>query len=301
MTTVERTILVLGGGGVKGITHVGAWKALREAGVEVAEIVGTSIGSLVGASIAGGAGVELLEANARALTKRDIVDINRWALLPNGLRQKAIFRGLALRAYIERILPCRDWAELEIPLSVNAVDLETGTVLWFGAGGRTDIPLCEAIYASSALPVFFPPARIEGRHLVDGGIMDAVPITRAADRRATRIIAVTASSGRVKDAADTVEKGLISIHHRVVDMMSYARREVVEDMWLGCPVVHVRPNLEGYSTFDFEAVDYFLAEGYRATLEALEREARVAAGPPAAVAPLEPDGGNHQRGQRPGS
>jgi NTE family protein len=278
MMKTERTILVLGGGGVKGITHVGAWKALREAGVEVAEIVGTSIGSLVGASIAAGASVEQLESNARALTKRDIVDVNRWALLPNGLRQKAIFRGVALRDYIERVLPCSEWSELAIPLSMNAVDLETGAVVWFGAGGRTDIALSEAIYASSALPVFFPPAPIDGMHLVDGGIMDAVPITRAADRRADRIIAVTASAGRVKDAADTVEKGMISIYHRVVDIMSYARRELVEDMWLGCPVVHVRPILSGYSTFDFDAVDYFLEEGYRATREALEREAKVITG-----------------------
>jgi NTE family protein len=276
--SAERTILVLGGGGVKGITHVGVWKALREAGVEVAEIVGTSIGSLVGASIAGAAPVELLEANARALNKRDIVDINRWALLPNGIRQKAIFRGLALRGYIERVLPVAEWSELAIPLSMNSVDLETGAVVWFGAGGRTDVPLAEAIYASSALPVFFPPAELNGMHLVDGGIMDAVPITRAADRRADRIIAVNASSGRVKDAADTVEKGMISIHHRVVGIMSYAHREVVEDMWLGCPVVHVRPRLDGYSTFDFDAVDYFLEEGYRATLEALERAARISAG-----------------------
>jgi NTE family protein len=274
----ERTILVLGGGGVKGITHVGAWKALREAGIEVAEIVGTSIGSLVGASIAGGASVEELEEKARGLVKSDIVDVNRWALLPNGVRQKSIFRGLALRGYIERMLPRGEWSELEIPLSINAVDLETGNVVWFGAGGRTDLSLAEAIYASSALPVFFPPARVEGMHLVDGGIMDAVPITRAADRRADRIIAVTASSGRVKDAADTVEKGMIAIHHRVVDIMTYARREVVEDMWLGCPVLHVRPELSGYSTFDFDAVEYFLEEGYRATLEALEREARIGAG-----------------------
>jgi NTE family protein len=271
MMNTERTILVLGGGGVKGITHVGAWKALREAGVEVAEIVGTSIGSLVGAAIAGGASVELLEETARELTKRDIVDINRWALLPNGLRQKSIFRGLALRAYIHRVLPRRSWSELELPLSMNAVDLETGDTVWFGAGGRIDIPLPEAVYASAALPVFYPPAQIEGMHLVDGGIKDAVPITRAADRRADRIIAVNASSGRKKDAADTVEKGMISIHHRVVNIMSYAHREVVEDMWMASPVIQVRPNLDGYSTFDFDAVDYFLEEGYRATLEALER------------------------------
>jgi NTE family protein len=276
MKNTNRTILVLGGGGVKGITHVGVWRALREAGIEVCEIVGTSIGSLVGASIAGGASVEELEERALSLTKADIVDINRWALLPNGIRQKSIFRGVALRRYIGEVLPRREWSELEIPLSINAVDLESGYMVWFGAGGRTDVPLVDAVYASSALPVFYPPAQIDGMHLVDGGIMDAVPITRAADRRADRIIAVTASSTRVKDAADTVEKGMISIHHRVVGMMSYARRELVEDMWLGVPVVHVRPVLDGYSTFDFDAVDYFIEEGYRATLAALEEEAVAA-------------------------
>jgi len=271
MKTTERTVLVLGGGGVKGITHVGAWRALREAGIEVSEIVGTSIGALVGASIAGGSSVELMEARARSLTKRDIVDINRWALLPNGLRQKSVFRGIALRRYIARVLPREEWSELEIPLSINAVDLESGYMVWFGAGGRTDIPLCDAVYASSALPVFYPPAAIGGMHLVDGGLMDAVPITRAADRRADRIIAISASAGQVKDAADTVEKGMISIHHRVVDIMSYARRELVEETWPGPPVLHIRPYLEGYSTFDFDAVDFFLEEGYRATREALEQ------------------------------
>jgi NTE family protein len=278
MTSTERTALVLGGGGVKGITHVGAWKALREVGIGVSEIVGTSIGALVGATIAGGATVGLLEARARTLIKRDIVDINRWALLPNGVRQKAVFRGQALREYIDRVLPCREWSELKIPLSINTVDLETGYTVWFGAGGRTDVSLAEAVYASCALPLFYPPAEVDGMHLVDGGILDPVPITRAADGGADRIIAVTASSSRKKDAADTVEKGLIAIHHRVVDIMATERRELVEEMWLGAPVIHVRPNLAGYSTFDFDAVDYFLDEGYRATLEALEREAkRVAA------------------------
>jgi NTE family protein len=280
MTQPERTVLVLGGGGVKGITHVGAWKALCELGVEVAEIVGTSIGSLVGAAIAGGATVEEMEANARVLAKRDIVDINRWAILPNGVRQKAIFRGIALREYIRRVLPCSDWSELSIPLSVNAVDLETGHMVWFGEGGRTDVAVPDAVYASSALPVFYPPAQIDGMHLVDGGILDAVPITRAADRRADRIIAVNASSGQKKDAADTVEKGMISIHHRVVGIMTYSRRELVEDMWLGCPVIHIRPDLDRYSTFDFDAVGYFLDEGYRATREALARASASHPGSP---------------------
>ena len=272
---MQRIVLVLGGGGVKGVAHVGAWKAILEAGLEVAEVVGTSIGALIGASIAGGASVERLEEQARALTKTDIVDVNRWAILPNGIRQEAVFRGLALRSYIDRVLPVKEWSELAIPLGVNAVDLESGDMVWFGAGGRTDVPLVDAIHASTALPVVYPPVRVNGMHLVDGGVMDALPITRAADRRATRILAVHASAGKKKDAGDTVEKGMVAIHHRVVDIMAWARRSVVEDGWFGPPVTWVRPDVEEYSTFDFDAVDYFIEEGYRATRAALadlERE-----------------------------
>ena len=270
MAADERVILVLGGGGVKGIAHVGAWRALREAGVEVTEVVGTSIGALVGAAIAGGASLDELLDRARSLRKADIVDINRWTLLPNGIRQQAIFRGLALRQFIQRVLPVTDWSELSVPLNINAVDLESGHTVWFGAGARTDVPLAEAVYASAALPLFYPPAQVNGMHLVDGGVMDTLAITRAADRGADRIIAVNTSSGREKDAADTVDKGMIAIHHRVLDIMAFARREVIADMWMGTPVTSVRPDLEGYSTFDFDAIEYFLEEGYQATLRALE-------------------------------
>ncbi|MBW3553533.1 MAG: patatin-like phospholipase family protein [Gemmatimonadetes bacterium] len=285
---MERIILVLGGGGVKGVAHAGAWKAILESGYEVAEVVGTSIGALIGASIAGGTSVARLEEQARALVKTDIVDVNRWAVLPNGIRQQAVFRGRALRAYIERVLPVKEWEELAIPLGVNAVDLESGDAVWFGAGGRTDVPLADAVYASAALPVFYPPARLNGMHLVDGGIMDALPITRAADRRATRIIAVHASAGKKKDAGDTVEKGMVAIHHRVVDIMAWARRSVVQDAWFGPPITWVHPDVEDYSTFDFDAVDYFLEEGYRATrsaLEELDRELERDPSEPDPVAP----------------
>ncbi len=265
----NKTVLVLGGGGVKGVVHAGAWRALVQHGVKVDEIVGTSIGALVGASIAGGASPDELAENARSLTKADIVDINRWALMPMGIRQKSLFRGEALREYIARVLPVTEWSELAIPLTVNAVDLETGETAWFGAGGRRDVPLLDAVYASAALPVFYPPAEIDGRYLVDGGVMDTVPITQAADRGATRIIAIRASSGRVRDADEVVERGLVAIHHRIVGIMSYARREVVEDSWFGPPILTVEPEVSDYSTFDFDAVPFFLEEGYRAMSEAL--------------------------------
>ncbi|NIQ56015.1 MAG: hypothetical protein GWN71_22425, partial [Gammaproteobacteria bacterium] len=103
---------------------------------------------------------------------------NRWALLVNGIRQPSIFRDDPLREYIAEVLPVERFEELTLPVGMNAVDLETGDEVWFGAGGRTDILLADAVYASSALPVFYPPAEIEGRHYVDGGVTDSLPIGR---------------------------------------------------------------------------------------------------------------------------
>ena len=224
---MERVILVLGGGGVKGMAHVGAWKALEEAGVEVAEIVGTSIGALVGACIAGGMGWRELAPLAVSLRKRDIVSMNGRSVLLNGIRQQSLFHGERLQEFIRSVLPVERFDELSLPLSVNAVDLETGETVWFGAGGRTDVPLADAVYASCALPLFYPPAEIGGRHFVDGGVGAALAVERARDRGADLIIAVDVSAGPVKDSLDTISKGMVAIHHRVFDIMSHASRQAM--------------------------------------------------------------------------
>lgn len=273
---MERVILVLGGGGMKGLAHVGAWKAAEEAGIEVAEIVGTSIGALVGACIAGGATWAELVSHALALKKRDIVALNYSALLLNGIRQPSIFRAEPFQEYIRSVLPVERFDDLRIPLAVNAVDLETGRTEWFGAGGRSDVALADAVYASCALPVFYPPAEIGGRHFVDGGVGDSLAIRRAAERGAELIIAVDVGAGETKDSLDTISKGMIAIHHRVYDILTYARRRSQLDSWEGPPLVYVRPNLDGYSTFDFSRTQYFLEEGYRATRRALADARRLA-------------------------
>ncbi|MFS8639092.1 MAG: patatin-like phospholipase family protein, partial [Gemmatimonadota bacterium] len=183
---MQRVILVLGGGGVKGMAHVGAWKALEEAGLQVAEIVGTSIGALVGACIAGGMGWRELAPLAVSLRKRDIVSMNGRSVLLNGIRQQSVFHGERLMEYIRTVLPVERFDELSLPLSMNAVDLETGETVWFGAGGRTDVPLADAVYASCALPLFYPPAEIGGQHFVDGGVGDALAVERALAYEARR-------------------------------------------------------------------------------------------------------------------
>jgi NTE family protein len=265
-----RTILVLGGGGVKGMSHAGAWRALCEAGVEVTEIVGTSIGALVGACIAAGRTYEDLIMAALALKKADIVLLNRWTLLLNGIRQTSVFQAEPLRDYIASLLPVGQFDELGLPVSMNAVDLETGDEHWFGAGGRNDVALVDAIYASCALPLFYPPAEIDGRYFVDGGVVDALPIMRAAERGAEMIISIDAGTGKNRDSLDTVSKGMIAIHHRVTEIMSYRRKRLMLDTWQGPTLVNVRPSLHKYSTFDFGQTEFFLEEGYRATQAALQ-------------------------------
>lgn len=265
-----KTILVLGGGGVKGLTHAGAWRAVQDAGIEVSEIVGTSIGALVGACIAGGQGWTELEASAVALKKPDIVLLNRWALLLNGIRQPSIFQSEALESYIEGVLPVRQFSDLSLPLSVNAVDLETGEMEWFGAGGRMDVDLAKAVYASCALPLFYPPAQIGDQYFVDGGVVDPLPIEHAAERGADLIIAVDAGAGKVREALDTVQNGLVAIHHRVMEIVGWERKQEMLANWTGPRLIYVRPVLDGYSTFDFAQTAYFLEEGYRATAAALE-------------------------------
>ena len=264
-----KTVGVFGGGGVKGMGHAGAWRAILEAGIEPDEIIGTSIGGLVGACVAGGASWERVYEQARELTKVDIVVLNRWTLLLNGIRQTSVFQAEPLREYIERVLPVTEWSELKLPLSMNAVDLESGAEVWFGAGASTDTPMNAAIYATCALPLFYPPIQVNGSWLVDGGLVNGLPIDRAAERGAERIIAIDVGAGQVRDSEDTIAKGLIAIHHRTMEIVGWRRKQEMLRTWSGPQLVYVRPKLDGFSTFDFGQTEFFLEEGYRATREAL--------------------------------
>jgi NTE family protein len=266
---MDKVIAVFGGGGVKGMAHAGAWRAIEEAGLTVSELIGTSIGGLVAAGLAGGVGWRELYERANALKKQDIVAMNRWALLLNGIRQQSVFQAEPLQSYIDSVLPVQNFDELEMPVSMNAVDLETGRMEWFGAAGRMDVPLRDAVYATCALPLFYPPAQIDGTYYVDGGVRDSLPVQLAAERGASLIIAVDVGAGEVRDSGDTVAKGLVAIHHRVTEIMGFARKRQVLENWAGPPLLYIRPPLDGYSTFDFGQTGQFLEEGYRSTRDAL--------------------------------
>lgn len=265
----ERVFVVFGGGGVKGMAHAGAMRAIQEAGFEPVELIGTSIGGLVAACFGGGSTWESLYEHAATFRKQDIVALNRWALLLNGIRQPSVFQGEPLRDYITKLLPVERFDQLTLPVSMNAVDLETGAMVWFGAAGRQDVSLVDACYATCALPLFYPPAAIGDEIYVDGGVQDGLPIDLAAERGATLILAIDVGAGAVRDSGDTVAKGLVAIHHRVTEIMGYARKQARLASWSGPRLIYVRPRLDAFSTFDFGRTEFFLEEGYTATRDAL--------------------------------
>jgi NTE family protein len=206
---------------------------------------------------------------AFALKREDIVRVNRRAVWINGIRQESLFLGEPLRAHIERVLPVSDWSELRIPLQVNAVNMETGQTEWFGVGANTEVSMVDAIYASAALPVFYPPARMNGGYYVDGGANQSFPLQRAADLGATGIVGVDVGAGERSHPAQVIEQGMLAIHQRIFAMMSWRTRSDLVMSWSSPPLLFVRPYLEGYQTFDFSAAQYFLEEGYRAARAAL--------------------------------
>ncbi len=261
--------LVLGGGALKGLAHFGVWRAIQETEVRVAGIVGTSIGAIVGAGLAAGRDVEALVSEAVELERGEIVRPDMRVLLPLGVRRQSAFHGETLKRFIRRFAGEMTWEGLEIPFATNAVDLGTGRAVWFGHGGEQGVSVSDAIYASSALPILYPPLERDGRYLVDGGLLDTLPIHRAVELGAGSVIAVNAGAGPEADAEAVVRHGLVGLNQRMFVIMSEQRRRQVLSSDFEVPVTLIRPNLDGEDGFDFSRVEYFIEEGYRAARAAL--------------------------------
>jgi NTE family protein len=267
--TSPRTILVLGGGGMKGIAHVGVWKALEESGVRPDAIIGTSIGALIGACLSAGMGWRELAEVARKLKRDDIVSINKRAVWLGGVREPAVFDGTHYLNYIRRTLPVQDFSGLKLPIRMNTVSLVSGTEVWFGTGRREDAALAEVVYASCALPIYFPPMKVGDDYLVDGGVLDVLPLKRAVEWGAERIIAVDVGSDLMPPDPGYFDRGMIAIHDRVLSLNLQEQRQRCMDSYQGPPLIYIRPKIGHLHAFDFDRTQFFLEEGYRAAREAI--------------------------------
>ena len=265
--------LVLSGGGAKTAAHLGACRALREAGFEPAWYVATSMGAVVAAGLASGVGSdELLERMADA-GPRGVV---RNPLAPMaGLFLQSLLKPAPLRRAIEAMVPARRFSDLSVPLTVTAVDLDTGELVLFGAGA-TNAPLVDVLCASCALPLYYPPVILNGRRFGDGGLRAVVPIESAAELEVELVLAVDVGPGfdLAAPAVSSRMPALLRAHDDAVGILMAANSQSQLALWRADPtrppLVYVRPRVERDATFRVERVREYAAEGRRATREALE-------------------------------
>ncbi|HET8649475.1 MAG TPA: patatin-like phospholipase family protein [Gemmatimonadales bacterium] len=270
-----RTVLVLSGGGAKAMAHLGAVAVLAKAGVTPSHIVATSMGAVLGAGIASGLSSDELRNRTAGITRRDVAVPLRLAAV-RGLLLPSLLRSQPLERTIAALVPARRFDQLRIPLTVTAVERETGAVVRFGAGGR-DAPLLDVLYAACALPVMYPPGRIGGREYVDGGLRSPLPLAQAAELGADLVIAVDAGPGFEEAGEATPPRTrlppLVEAHNDAVGTMMAALAAEQLARWRlepgRPPLLYVRPRVERHATFRVDRLAEYFAEGERAMTEAL--------------------------------
>lgn len=265
-------LLLLSGGGAKAAAHIGVARALAEQGIRPTRIVGTSMGAVMGACL--GAGLPPAEILYR-LHQVGSKGIVRSLLAPwGGLWLEGLLRSDALHAALSELVPARSFDELWVPLTVTATDLDSGELVPLGADG-VPAPLVDALHASCALPVFYPPVMLGGRRLGDGGLRGVVPFEAARGATAEIAIAVDVGPGFGAPAGPPPVRypALVARHNDATGILMAANTAAQLELWrrepARPPLLYVRPELERNATFRVERVEAYAEAGYRAALVAL--------------------------------
>ena len=190
--------IALGGGAAKGFAHIGVLNALAQAGIEFDIIAGTSIGALVGAAYAAGRLKTLEEASI----KIKLTDIP--LLLGPTWPKQGLFSGRKILKLLNEIIDVKNIEDLRKRFAAVCVDLRNEEIVTFTSGN-----LHQAIRASIAIPAVFTPVIFEGRFLVDGGVLEPVPVQAAHSLGADFIVAVDLLGSSRFETTDTGAKRIL--------------------------------------------------------------------------------------------
>jgi len=172
--------LALGSGAARGLAHVGVLDVLERSGIRIDMIAGTSMGAMVGAFYAAGMDISQMEKAAKDLTRRRML-----ALADFTLPTKGLFKGNKIAGWLKSIIGDKQFTDLSLPFACVATDIITGEAVVINEGS-----VVSAVMASVSIPVIITPAKIGGRYLVDGGLVNPLPVNVLKDMGADFIIAV---------------------------------------------------------------------------------------------------------------
>ncbi len=291
--TKLRIGLALGGGAARGWSHIGVMRVLIEAGITPEIIAGSSIGAVVGGCYAAGK-LDELEAFALSLTKRRVMGLLDFHIAGSGL-----ITGGRLQRLLEQDLTDQRVESLPIKFCTIATELSTGHEIWLTRG-----PLVQAMRASYALPGVFNPVMIGGRWLMDGALVNPIPITAARALGADIVICVNLNgevrvrgtviqsydaetddeqdleeaieaprrwgifpSGRADKPRKPSAPGLATV---MVDAFNITQDRIARSRLAGDPPdIMIAPKLAKMGLFEFHRADECIALGRQATERAL--------------------------------
>lgn len=269
--SAERTVaLALGGGGARGLAHLGVLETLESEGIRPTFLAGTSIGGVVGALW------------ARSIPSQEIVAIARGFRFPHRLMPGRVLVWEQIFPSAVELLDGRTFEELDTPLAVSAVDLRTGDEVVLRSGS-----LLPAIRATCAVPGVIPPERLNGRDLVDGGVTNVLPVDlawlwepdvvvavniiaspRCSMRLGSRYARVATALGKILPNPMTVHLAY-DIALRAVEIALDRQRALAIAMT--GPEVLIDINLGDVAIGDFHRLDEIVEIGRRAAQSALPR------------------------------
>jgi NTE family protein len=242
-----RVGLALAGGFARGLAHIGVLRVLREAGIPIDCVAGTSVGALIAASYCAGVPLEEMERIGAVTT---FADFGRWT--PSWL---GLATNQRMEKYFARFTAIKTFEELRTPLAVATTDINAGVSVYYSHG-----PIMPPIRASCAYPGLFLPIQYDGRTLVDGFLTSPVPVEGALLLGADIVIAVY------------LEAGSLSQPRTFTDVLSRAFTIVQRHSdlaWRTQADVVIEPDVKPFVWDDFSKTPQMVAAGEAAALAAL--------------------------------
>jgi len=261
--------LALSSGAARGLAHIGVLEVLEKEGIPINMIAGTSMGAIIGAMYAQGKNASQIKELALDLGWRKLAQL--LALTPT---KTGFLSGRKIKARLKEIIGEVDFADLRMPFACVATDIMTGEEVIIKQG-----PVPEAVIASMSLPVIFKAARWQGRYLVDGGVVNPVPVSVLKDMGADFIIAVNViikPSDRAgnahleervqKEMGEVKEPGIFSMMMQLVNVASY---QVVKSSLSGADIV-IEPKVAGIGFGDFRRARECIFQGELAAQDSVQ-------------------------------
>jgi NTE family protein len=242
-----RVGLALAGGFARGIAHIGVLRVLREAGIPIDCVAGTSVGALIAAGFCGSA---TLEAMQQVGASTSFTDFGRWT--PSWL---GLATNQRMEKYLSRFTTVKTFEELQIPLAVATTDINAGVSVYYSHG-----PIVPPIRASCAYPGLFVPIQHDGRTLVDGFLTAPVPVEGALLLGADIVIAVYLEAGTLEEPRTFTD--VLSRAFNIIQRHSHLAWRTQAD-------IIIEPDVKQFVWDDFSRTPDMVAAGEAAALKAL--------------------------------